>query len=123
MVGKTNKHVSNFDVSKQVSTYLAMYWRMAGYKTLVFFRIVGHVQKLVDAHQKIVRHICRTSATEVTKREKYVEDIKKPFDIATPGQEEILKQDRFLDNDDDCTLYRKEEGYTRKIEDVNFWLD
>ena len=57
MVGKTNKHVSNFDVSKQVSTYVAMYWRMAGFKTLVFFRIVGHVQKLVDAHQKIVRHI------------------------------------------------------------------
>ena len=123
MVGKTNKHVSNFDVSKQVSTYVAMYWRMAGFKTLVFFRIVGHVQKLVDAHQKIVRHISRTSATEVTKREKYVEDIKKLFDIATPGLEEILKQDRFLDNDDDCTLYRKEEGYTRKIEDVNFLLD
>ena len=96
---------------------------MAGFKTLVFFRIVGHVQKIVDAHQKIVRHISRSSANEVTKREKYVEDIKKLFDIATPGLEEILKQDRFLDNDDDCTLYRKEEGYTRKIEDVNFLLD
>ena len=123
VVGKTNKHVTNLDLSKQVATYVAMYWRMAGFKTLVFFRMVGHVQKVVDAHQKIVRHISRTSPTEVTKREKYVEDIKKLFDIATPGLEEILKQDRFLDNDDDCTLYRKEEGYTRKMEDVIFLLD
>ena len=123
MVGKTNKHVTNFDLSKQVSTYVAMYWRMAGFKTMVFFRIVGHVQKVVDGYQKILKNISRTSPSEVTKREKYVEDIKKLFDIATPGLEEILKQDRFLDKDDDCTLYREEEGYTRKLEDVQFLLD
>ena len=40
VVGKTNKHVTNLDLSKQVATYVAMYWRMAGFKTLVFFRIV-----------------------------------------------------------------------------------
>ena len=112
--------MTSFDLSKQVSTFVAKYWRMAGFKTLVFFRIVGNVQKVIEAYQKILKNISRTSPTELEKREKYVEDIKKLFDIATPGLEDILKQDKFLDKDDDCTLYKEEEGYTRKVEDVQF---
>ena len=53
----------------------------------------------------------------------YQNSINKLFDIATPGLEDILQQSRLLGNDDECSLYRAETGYTRKVEDVAFLID
>ena len=123
LVGKKNVTVSNFDLSKEVAGYVSMYWNMAGFQTLVFSRIVNHVQKAVETYQKLIKHISRTSFVEVARREKFEQDKLKLFDIATPGLEDLLKKDRILGNDDDCTLYREEEGYTRKSEDIAFLID
>ena len=51
------------------------------------------------------------------------QEIKKLFDIAAPDLEEALKKDRILGKDDDCTVYREKEGYTRKTEDLHFLND
>ena len=105
LVGKKNVTVSNFDLSKEVAGYVSMYWNMAGFQTLVFSRIVNHVQKAVETYQKLIKHISRTSFVEVARREKFEQDKLKLFDIATPGLEDLLKKDRILGNNDDCTLY------------------
>ena len=122
-VGKNNKHVSQLDLSKKVAGFVAAYWNMAGFKTVTFFRIVNHVQKDIESYQKIIKSLPKTSASEVDKREKYQQEIKKLFDVAAPDLEEALKKDRILGKDDDCTVYREKEGYTRKTEDLHFLND
>ena len=94
---------------------------MAGYQTLVKFRVEKHIKKEVLNYQKINKHRDRTSATEVEKRGDYMESIEKLFDIATPDLEEIIRKSRILGNDDECKRYRIEKGYTRKTEDISFF--
>ena len=122
-VGKTNQHVSTLDLCKKVASFVESYWKMAGFKTLTFHRIVNHVQRALESYQKIVKNISKTSVSELSKREKYEQDIKKLFDIATPGLEEMLEKDRMLGKDDNCNLYREEIGHTRKTEDLMFLTD
>ena len=123
VMGNFNTHVSKLDIMKKVAGHVILYWNMAGFKTIVFHRIVKNVEKALEDYHKIVKNISRTSTTEVAKREKYMLDLQGLFDVATPGLEDMLNKDRILGKDDDCTLYREKEGYTRKIEDVKFLQD
>ena len=43
--------------------------------------------------------------------------------MATPEQETMLQKNRLLHNNDECKRYKAEQGYTRKIEDINFLDD
>lgn len=122
-VGKNNKHISQLDLSKKVAGFVTIYWQRAGFKTVTFFRIVNHIQKLIESYQKIVKNLSKTTPKEVEKRESYEEEIKKLFDIAAPDLEEALSKDRILGKDDACTVYREKEGYTRKTEDLHFLND
>ena len=122
-VGRTNSHISQLELSKKVAGLVVPYWKMAGFKTLSSFRTVNHVKKAIDSYQKIIKNLSKTSPSEVAKREKYEQEIKKLFDIAALDIEEALKKDRILGKDDDCTLYRESEGYTRRTEDLQFLND
>ena len=52
----------NFDLSKLV---LILLWKMAGFKSLVFSRIVSHLQRAIEAYQKMIKSISRTSPSKL----------------------------------------------------------
>ena len=119
----SNQFVSMDDICSRVAGHVVKYWTMAGLQTVVLPNVKIHVKKAVEEYKSINKNRSRTSQTEVNKREAYLDKIKKLFDIATPGLEDILKKNRLLKNDDDCPDYRIEEGYTRSCEDINFLID
>ena len=57
--------MSQDDIANKVAIMVIKYWDMAGYKTLVQFRIVKNIKKLIDKYQNIVKSKGRTSALEV----------------------------------------------------------
>ena len=77
----------------------------------------------MEKYQNINKHKNRNSQTEMNKRQEYLENVKKLFDIAALNLVDILEKDRLLGNDDQNPLYRSSEGYTRKTEDVAFLED
>ena len=99
------------------------YWTLAGYKTLHESNIEKNITKQLDKYTTVNKSRKRVTPGEVKKRNEYLEDIEKLFDIATPNLVEILTKDRLLSLDDGDSRYRQQEGYTRKTEDVSFLLD
>ena len=99
---------------------VAKYWTLAGYETVVRQNIVKHITKDVTKYELLQS---KTSDTMVAKRDMFIEDIKKLFDVAAPDLEEKLTKSRILDKDDSCTKYRQKSGYTRKTEDLSFLID
>ena len=96
---------------------------MAGFVTLSESGIIKKIKKEVEKYQNINKHKNRNSQTEMNKRQEYLENVKKLFDIAALNLVDILEKDRLLGNDDQNPLYRSSEGYTRKTEDVAFLED
>ena len=103
--------------------HVIKYWNMAGFKTLQQKNAEKHIRVEVEKYKSINKTRSRSSELEQKKRGEYLERIKHLFDIATPDLENILQKSRLLQNNDECTRYRVEEGYTRKLEDINFLLD
>ena len=122
-VGLRNSKVSQDDIAKGVSKYIGKYWTMAGFMTMSETSIRKKILKEVENYQKINKNKNRVSQTESAKRQDYLESVKKLFDIAAPNLEEKLVKDRLLDKDDENTLYRAKDGYTRKTEDIAFLED
>ena len=122
-VGLRNSKVSQDDIAKRVSKYIGKYWTMAGFMTMSETSIRKKILKEVENYQKINKNKNRVSQTESEKRQIYLESVKKLFDIAAPNLEEKLVKDRLLDKDDENTLYRAKDGYTRKTEDISFLED
>ena len=61
-LGKKNGRVSQEEIANKVAIMVTKYWDMAGYKTVVQFRIVKHIKKLIEKYQNIMKHKGRTSA-------------------------------------------------------------
>ena len=122
-LGKKNTKVSQDVIANKVCNLVAQYWNMAGYKTVVKFRVVKHIKKELEMYQKINKSRGRSTAAEVEKRELYLKGLKRLFDIAAPDLEDEIQKSRILGNDDECTRYRVKEGYTRKTEDLSFLID
>ena len=122
-LGKKNGRVSQEEITNKVAFLVSQYWNMAGYKTVVQFRVVKHIKKELEMYQNINKRRERTKGVEVEKRELFLERLKKLFDISAPDLEDIITKSRLLGNDDECTRYRIREGYTRKTEDVSFLID
>ena len=121
--GLKNGHVPQGDVVSRVSDHVVKYWNMAGFVTISKFSVTKKIKNEVDKYQKINKNKNRDSKTEIEKREDYLKYVKKLFDIAAQNLDDILKKDRLLGNDDENPLYRSEEGYTRKTEDIAFLED
>ena len=122
-LGKKNNKVSQDVIANKVCNLVAQYWNMAGYKTVVKFRVVKHIKKELEMYQKINKSRGRSTAGEVEKRELYLKGLKRLFDIAAPDLGDEIQKSRILGNDDECTRYRVKEGYTRKTEDLSFLVD
>ena len=123
LLGKKNTHVSQENIAKLVAEKIQSYWAMAGFKTVVEFRVIKHIKKELDIYQGINKNRAKSAAGYVEKRKLFVEGLRQLFDIASPDLEETLEKSRILGKDDECTRYRVKEGYTRKSEDLKFLLD
>ena len=123
ILGQRNSHVSQAAIISKVANQVAKYWDMAGYQTVVKFRLENHVKKELTKYQAINKSKDRTMAGEIKKRDDYLQGLGKLFDVATPNLEDILQKSRILGNDDECTRYSSKDGYTRKTEDISFLID
>ena len=121
--GLKNGWVPQGDVASRVYDQVIKYWNMAGFVTMSKFSATKKIKNEVEKYQKINKNKNRDSQTEIDKREDYLKNVKKLFDIAAQNLVEILQKDRLLGNDDENPLYRSEEGYTRKTEDIAFLED
>ena len=121
--GLKNSHVSQDSISERVAVHVVKYWQMAGFNTSSEFNIVKKIKKEVEKYQIINKNKSRDNPKEVEKREVYLENVQKLFDIAAPGLEEILLKDRLRSQDDQNPHYRQLGGYTRKTEDIAFLND
>ena len=122
-VGRKNSHVSKHAMEGHVAGHVIKYWKMAGFKTMVLPRVEKHIMNLVEEQKTITKKKGKTSEFIKQQREDYLQSLKHLFDVATPDLENILQKDRLLQKDDNDKRYRVEEGYTRKIEDINFLND
>ena len=121
--GKKNGHVGQEEVIYKVIKHVVKYWDMAGFKVKTINNMVGQFKKQLAKYQSINKNQKRSSLTEQKKREDYLQEIKKLFDIATPGLEDLLHKSRLLGTDDENPRYRVKTGYTRKTEDISFLQD
>ena len=71
-LGKKNSRVSQGDIANMVADMVVKYSHMAGYKTVVKFRIVKHIKKEIDKYQNIVKHKERTNVGEVEKGQSFL---------------------------------------------------
>ena len=122
-VGLRNSKISQDDIAKQVYTHILKYWKMAGFLTMSETSVRKKILREVENYQSINKNKNRESQTEKSKRDDYLGNVKKLFDVAVPKLEEMLIKDRLLDKDDENPHYRAEGGYTRKTEDVTFLKD
>ena len=123
VAGLKNSSVSRGEVVNKVADQVVRYWSMAGFMTMKMFNVVIKIKKEVEKYEQLQKNRSKTTEKEVMKREGYLEEIKKLFDIATPNLEDILTKSRLLSTDDEDTRYRQDTGYTRKTEDLSFLLD
>ena len=61
-LGKKNTKVSQDVIANKVCNLVAQYWNMAGYKTVVKFRVVKHIKKELEMYQKINKSRGRSTA-------------------------------------------------------------
>ena len=122
-VGPKNSHVSQNQISKKVVAYVVKYWKMAGFETVTEQSMMRKLNQEVEKYQMINKNKNRDSEKEVNKRKEYLDNVKKLFDVAASNLEESLVKDRLLTQDDENPLYRVNEGYTRKTEDIAFLED
>ena len=115
--------VTRAEVVLKVNEKVVKYWSMAGFMTMKMCNVVSKIKKEVENYENLQKKRSSTSEKEITKREEYLLEIRKLFDIATPNLEDLLAKSRILNTDDECTRYRQETGYTRKTEDLTFLLD
>ena len=87
-------------ISSKVAAHVVKYWEMAGYETVVSHRVESHINKEVDKYQKINKNRKRENQTEVKKRQDYLSELNKLFDIATPQLEAIINKNRLLGKDE-----------------------
>ena len=121
--GRKNSFVTRAEVVLKVAEKVVKYWSMAGFMTMKMCNVISKIKKEVEKYENLQKKKSSTSEKEITKREEYLSEIRKLFDIATPNLEDILAKSRILNTDDQCTRYRQEAGYTRKTEDLTFLLD
>ena len=96
---------------------------MAGFQTIKMCIVVVKIERAVTQYESLQKSKSSTSLKEIDKRAKFSSSIVKLFDIATPNLEDLLNESRLLGNDDSCSRYKKDEGYTRKTEDLSFLRD
>ena len=99
-VGSNNQHVTPGSIALRVAKQVVKYWNMAGFQTMVMPRVESHVLKQLKIYQAMNKNRARTSQTEITKREQYLRDLNKLFDIARQNLEDLLEKDRLLAADD-----------------------
>ena len=51
--GKKNTYISQENIAKVVAEKVSRYWAMAGFKTVVEFRVIKHIKKELDMYQGI----------------------------------------------------------------------
>ena len=123
MEGKKNRWVSRAEVVNMVAGQVVKLWYMAGFQTVKMYNVVKSLTKEVEKYELIQKARSKTSEVMELRRKNFLENIKKLFDISSPDLEDVLTKSRILGNDDDCTRYREETGYTRKTEDLSFLVD
>ena len=100
-----------------VASQVVNYMDTAGYQIVVIFRLENHIKKELTKYQTTNKSKDRNTAGEVKKREDYLQDLKKIFDIVTPNLEDILQKCRILGNEDVFIRYNYKKGNTRKTEE------
>ena len=102
----SKNHVPANVTANKVAKRVFKYWNMAGFQTMLMPRVESHVLKQLKIYQAMNKNRARTSQTEITKREQYLSDLNKLFDIARQNVEDLLEKDRLLTADDKDKRYR-----------------
>ena len=68
-LGRFNSFVTSQDLSDFMANQVKEYWEMADYPTLARFRVLSEIDRYKDMNKRR----SRTSATEVKKREVYLQ--------------------------------------------------
>ena len=102
--------ISVQDVSELVSNLILKYWAMANIPTVDIRTMKARVAKLVGRYDQLIKLKARQNPAELKKRQDFVSDIGKLFDISSPEAEKEMMKNRLL-------------GIKGKEEDLKFLED
>ena len=84
---KKLKYKTSGEVAEMVLEEIYRYWRMANILVITHWLAKKQVLKLFEVYQKLVNLKTRLTNTEKLKRESFMKDLEKLFDIAKPESE------------------------------------
>ena len=110
--GRKNSWVSKGDIWRSVGAVVLKYWSMSGFQTVT--NVPRKVEQLFSEYEKLRKHQKLMSVTHVKRREDFMAEVYKLFDIATPDLVALLEKDRILGNVGGCAqdiaFYRDQKG-------------
>ena len=104
---------SVLDVSELVSKLILKNWVMANITTFEIRSVKLKLAKLVGMYDKLVKSKNSQTPAEVTKRQDFVTNIAKLFDIASPEAEKEMMKNRLLgirDKEEDLRFLEDQRG-------------
>ena len=91
-----DKHKAKSYIADRVLKELTKYWQHSNIPTQTDWWIRQGILSLNKKYEDLLKHIKRDTATENEKRERFVADVDKLFDIASPMAEKQLRKDQVL---------------------------
>ena len=110
--GRKNSWVPKGDIWRSAASSVLKYWSMSGFQTVT--NVPRKVQNLFSEYDKLRKDQKLTGDKFVKRRDDFMEEGYKLFDIATPDLEVLLEKDRILGNVGGCSqdiaFYRDQKG-------------
>lgn len=101
---------SNEDLAYTTIDNVTAFWNMGRIKVKTRRHCMDQLMNLFNEWRNLKKNISRQSATEITKRDKFSQDLDKLFDIAAPDAIDEIQQNAYLTSE-------------QKKEDIEFYID